>query len=101
MVRFHWHVEDGLSAFCPREPAVLAEGGIRHIEAEIAGQKETLPMVFTVPSNYVSEGAIKNIGVVLFHSDTVNWKGKLLTELAVTLAASGALIFTLCLTGSS
>ena len=92
MVRFHWHVEHGLSAYCPREPAVVAEGGVRHVEAEaeISGQKETLPMVFTTPPNCFSGGPIKEIGVVLAHSDAVEWKGRLLTELAVALAASGA-----------
>ena len=91
MVRFHWHVEHGLSAYCPREPAVVAEGGVRHVEAEaeISGQKETLPMVFTTPPNCFTGGPVKEIGVVLAHSDAVQWKGRLLTELAVALAASG------------
>ena len=94
MVRFHWHVEHGLSAYCPREPAALAEGGVRHIEAEaeISGQKETLPMVFTTPPNCFGGGPIRDVGVVLAHSDVVEWKGRLLTELAVALAASGVAV---------
>ena len=58
MVRFHWHVEHGISAHCPRGPCALVEGGVRHIEAEsdVAGQKETLPLIFTVPPAYLSDG---------------------------------------------
>ncbi|KAK9831427.1 hypothetical protein WJX81_003930 [Elliptochloris bilobata] len=98
MVRFHWHVEHGLSAYCPREPAVIAEGGVRHIEAEseVSGQKETLPLVFTTPPNCLVDGVIRDVGVLLAHSDAVEWKGKLLTELAVTLAASGYVVLRFC-----
>jgi len=92
MVRFHWHVEHGISAHCPRGPCALVEGGVRHIEAEseVAGQKETLPLIFTMPPAYLSDGAIQDVGVVLAHSDAVEWRSTLLTELAAALAASGA-----------
>ncbi len=92
MVRFHWHVEHGISAHCPRGPCALVEGGVRHIEAEsdVAGQKETLPLIFTVPPAYLSDGAVRDVGVVLAHSDAVEWRSTLLTELAAALAASGA-----------
>lgn len=91
MVRFHWHVDQSVSAHCPRGPCTLVEGGVRHIEAEseVAGQKEALPLIFTVPPKYLSDGAVRDVGVVLAHSDAVEWRSTLLTELAVALAASG------------
>ena len=91
-MRFHWHVDQSVSAHCPRGPCTLVEGGVRHIEAEseVAGQKEALPLIFTVPHKYLSDGAVRDVGVVFADSGAVEWRSTLLTELAVALAASGA-----------
>lgn len=98
MVRFHWHVEQGLSAFCP--PAGVAavsskEGDVLHVtcEVELAGQKETLPVLFTVPANWLQFDQVASVGVVLGHgSNAADWKGRLATDLAITLASQGYVV---------
>ena len=85
MVRFHWHVEEGLSAFIPPGGfAAQKESGVKHASceievsfcgpcsagsnvcvparrivkqilmvAQIPAQKETLPGLLTLPSNWL------------------------------------------------
>ena len=95
MVRFHWHVETGLSAFVvgPQTSHLVDETTQvfdipTHIE--LAGQKETFEGIITIRSDYLKSGIIQSVGIVLGHDTAADtWKGRVLSHLAVNLAREG------------
>lgn len=95
MVRFHWHVEGGLSAFTAGPQTVVsAEGEEKVYELpcyiELAGQKETFEGIINVRSNYFEEQRIQPVGVALAHdTDVATARGKLIAKLALQLAREG------------
>ena len=96
MVRFHWHVEGGLSAFVSGPQTTIELNGGASLfqipmQVELAGQKEAFEAVITVRSTYLQEGQIRPLGVAIAHdSNTQTWNGKLLSALAKDLAQDGA-----------
>lgn len=96
MVRFHWHVEQGQSAYMPPEGVTLQkESRVQQAscEIEVPGQKETLPAILTLPPYYLKPDKVKELGIVLGHgSNAADWNGKFFTELAAALAAEGYLV---------
>eukprot|EP00879_Flechtneria_rotunda_P006050 GHRR01006363.1.p1 GENE.GHRR01006363.1~~GHRR01006363.1.p1 ORF type:complete len:476 (+),score=185.34 GHRR01006363.1:2625-4052(+) len=96
MVRFHWHVEDGAGAFSP--PGAMTyhkETGVQHVicHIEVPGERPPAQAFFTVPAGYMTEGKVRDIGIVLGHGDKAeDWQGTLLTEIAVTLAQAGYVV---------
>lgn len=96
MVRFHWHVEDGLAAFVPPNGLVQhKDTAVMHAtcELEMPGQGVTIPSCMTLPPHYLQETAVKEVGVVLAHDlDATDWQGRLLTEVAVQLAKQGYIV---------
>ena len=95
MVRYHWHVEGGLSAFVPGpQSAVSADGEEKVYELpcfiELAGQKETFEGLINVRSDHFGEGRVQPVGVALAHdTDVTTARGKLLAKLALELAKAG------------
>ncbi len=96
MVRFHWHVETGLGAFAAGPQTIHDLDGTTQvfdipIQIELAGQKDTFEGLITIRSDYLKAGQIQPLGIVLGH-DTASetWKGKVLSQLAVSLAREGA-----------
>ena len=48
--------------------------------------------LLTIPPGYLKDSELKEVGVILAHgNDADEWRGKLLTELAVALAKQGML----------
>lgn len=93
MVRFHWHVDMGFSAFVPPGGMTVdEETGVWHVmcEMELAGQNETCTSMMTVPPNYLDASQVKPLGLVLAHGgDAEEWKGTLLTAIATHFAKQG------------
>lgn len=97
MVRFHWHVEDGYGAFIPPGGMIPAakDSGVQHVSVhvDVAGEPSPMEALFTVPAGYLHPGEggkMRDVGIVLGHGDKAeDWKGPLLTEIAVTLAKAG------------
>ncbi|KAL0033064.1 hypothetical protein WJX79_000781 [Trebouxia sp. C0005] len=96
MVRFHWHVEQGMSAYMPPDGITLQKDlkvQQASCEIEVPGQKETLPAILTLPPSYLKPDKVKEVGIVLGHgSNAADWNGKFLTELAAALASQGYLV---------
>jgi len=94
MVRFQWHVEDGFGAHIrPGAVTVDKDSGVHHVlcEIDIPGHKEASQALFTVPPGYLTEGKVKDVGILVGHGDKADeWQGPLLTQLAVALAKAGA-----------
>jgi len=90
MVRFQWHVEDNFGAHIrPGAVTVDKDSGVHHVlcEIDIPGHKEASQALFTVPAGYLTEGKVKDVGILLGHGDKADeWQGPLLTQLAVALA---------------
>ena len=97
MVRFHWHVEGGLSAFIPGpQNAVGTDGEEKVYELpcyiELAGQKETFEGLINVRSSYFEEGRVQPVGVALAHdTDVATARGTVIAKLALELAKAGGL----------
>ncbi|CAL8462142.1 g1673 [Coccomyxa elongata] len=98
MVRFHWHVETGLGAFAVGPQTVHDLDGTTQVfdiptQIELAGQKDTFEGLITIRSDYLKAGQIQPVGIVLGH-DTASetWKGKLLSQLAISLAKDGFVV---------
>lgn len=97
MVRFHWHVEGGLSAFIPGPQNVVSADGEEKIYElpcymELAGQKETFEGLINVRSSHFEEGRVQPVGVALAHdTDVATARGKMLAKLALELAKAGGL----------
>lgn len=93
MVRFQWHVEDGFGAIIPPRGMQYHPGtAVQHVncDIEIPGEAQPVSAIFTVPQGYMTDGKVKNVGVMLGHGENdEEWKGTLLTELAVKLAQAG------------
>ena len=95
MVRFHWHVEGGLSALIAGPQSIVSADGEEIVYEmpcyiELAGQKETFEGLINVRSNYFEEGRIQPLGVALAHdTDVATARGKLIASLAVDLAKAG------------
>eukprot|EP00887_Chlorella_sp_A99_P007385 scaffold2.g7385.t1 len=71
MVRLHWHVDAGQSAFVPPGGIKLdAAAGVRHlhVEMELAGQNETCPAMITMPAAYLDAARISPVGIALAHA---------------------------------
>ncbi|KAK9817825.1 hypothetical protein WJX72_002742 [[Myrmecia] bisecta] len=100
MVRCHWQVEQGLSAYVgPGNLAAHKDSEVRHAycAAEVTGPKDLLQAVFTLPGQYTSKlDQIKDTGVILASHAAPDWKGKILTELAVVLASQGYVVLRFC-----
>ncbi|KAL0025699.1 hypothetical protein WJX77_005331 [Trebouxia sp. C0004] len=96
MVRFHWHVEQGMSAYMPPGGITLQKDSQvqqASCEIEVPGQKETLPAILTLPPSYLKPDKVKEVGIILGHgSNAADWNGKFLTELAAALACQGYLV---------
>ena len=99
MVRFHWHVEAGLSAFSAgQETVVDEESGCSlyqiPMQVELAGQKDTFEASLTIRSTYLQAGAdMPSLGIAIAHDTALEtWNGKLLARLAGKLAAQGAVL---------
>ncbi len=96
MVRFHWHVEAGLSAYSAGQQThtdALSGCSLFQIpmQVELAGQKDTFEASVMVRSTYLQAGGdTRSVGVAIAH-DTASetWNGKLLAALASKLAAQG------------
>ncbi|GFR44573.1 hypothetical protein Agub_g5848, partial [Astrephomene gubernaculifera] len=96
MVRFHWHVEDGLGASVgPGQLVYLRDYGVLQamVEIEMPGGG-TLEACMTIPQNYNTDSGVKELGVVLAAPgcEAGDWRGRLLSEVAVGLARSGFLV---------
>lgn len=92
MVRFHWHVEDGSGASIPHGAMSFhKDTAVQHIycNIEIPGEPHAQACI-TVPGGYLSEGKVKEIGILLGHDTPESWDGPLLTGIAVALAEAGA-----------
>lgn len=65
--------------------------GVQHAACDIELPGEgPCQALFTLPANYLSEGGVKDIGIVLGHGDRAeDWRGPLLTGLAEALASAG------------
>jgi hypothetical protein len=65
---------------------------VQHINCniEIPGEPPAQACI-TVPRGYLSEGKVKEIGILLGHDTPESWDGPLLTGIAVALAESGVL----------
>ncbi|KAI3426267.1 hypothetical protein D9Q98_008642 [Chlorella vulgaris] len=97
MVRFHWPVEGGHSAWVPSGGMkVDEEKGVRHItlEMELAGQNETVMSLLTVPEAYLDPGKVRPLGIMLAHGSDAeeSWRAPLLEGLACALAAAGHVV---------
>jgi len=98
MVRFHWHVEQGLSAFVVGPQTCHDLNDTNKVfeiptHIELAGQKDAFEGVVTIRSEYLNTGEMQPVGVVLAHDTAADtWKGKLLSRLALDLAKEGACI---------
>ncbi|GMH32674.1 hypothetical protein BSKO_00508 [Bryopsis sp. KO-2023] len=94
MVRYHWHVEDGYGCLVP--PGQITcnqEIGVLHaaVEFEIPGQAGPVQALITAPFDYLV--ATKDVGVALAHGQNAEeWKGKLMTDVAVALAREGYVV---------
>jgi hypothetical protein len=91
MVRFHWHVEDGSGASIPHGGMSFHEDtAVQHINCniEILGEPHAQACI-TVPRGYLSEGKVKEIGILLGHDEADSWQGPLLMGIAVALAEAG------------
>lgn len=91
MVRFHWHVEDGSGASIPHGGMTFySDTAVQHINCniEIPGEPHAQACI-TVPRGYLSEGKVKEIGILLGHDTPESWDGPLLTGIAVALAEAG------------
>ncbi len=97
MVRFHWHVEGGLSAFIAGPQSVVSADGEEKIYElpcyiELAGQKETFEGLINVRSGHFGEGRVQPVGVALAHdTDVATARGKVVAKLALELAKAGGL----------
>lgn len=94
MVRFHWHVEDGSGASIPHGGmAFHADTAVQHIRCsiEVPGEPPAQAII-TVPRGYLSEGQVKEIGILLGHDTPDSWEGPLLTGIAVALAEAGVCV---------
>ena len=95
MVRFHWHVEGGLSAFIAGPQTVVGGDGDEKVYEmpcyiELAGQKETFEGIINVRSRYFEGQRIQPVGVALAHdTDVVSARGSLIAKLALDLAKEG------------
>lgn len=93
MVRFQWHVEEGYGAVIPpRGMQYHPDTAVQHVacEIEVPGDTQPANAMFTVPAGYMTDGKVKNVGIILGHGENAEeWKGTLLTELAVKLAQAG------------
>eukprot|EP00884_Botryococcus_braunii_P021688 jgi/Botrbrau1/8202/Bobra.0392s0001.1 len=100
MVRFHWHVEAGQSAYLPPGAfSVQKDSDVRHAicEVEIPAQRETMQTLLTLPPKYLNGDEIQDVGIILAHGNNhTDWKGRLLTELAVSLAEAGFVVMRYC-----
>ncbi|GLI66835.1 hypothetical protein VaNZ11_010791, partial [Volvox africanus] len=96
MVRFQWHVEDGLGASVgPGQLVYLRDHGVLQamVEIEMPGGEGPLDACMNIPPNYNTDSGVKELGIVFAHgSDVSDWRGRLLTELAVSLARMGFLV---------
>lgn len=93
MVRFHWHVEDGSGASIPAGAMSFhKDTAVQHINCniEIPGEPHAQAII-TVPRGYLSEGKVKEAGILLGHDKPEAWDGALLTGIAVALAEAGVL----------
>lgn len=93
MVRFHWHVEDGSGASIPAGAMNFhKDTAVQHINCniEIPGEPHAQAII-TVPRGYLSEGKVKEAGILLGHDMPESWDGALLTGIAVALAEAGVL----------
>jgi len=55
------------------------------------GQTVREEALLTIPPGYLKDSELKEVGIILAHgNDADEWRGKLLTELAVALAKQGA-----------
>jgi hypothetical protein len=91
MVRFHWHVEDGSGAFIPASGMEFEpDSEVQHITCaiEIAGEAPAAACI-TVPRGYLTQGSVNEVGVLLGHDKAEEWRGPLMTALAVALAEAG------------
>ena len=97
MVRFHWHVEGGLSAFIAGPQSIVSADGEEKIYElpcyiELAGQKETFEGLINVRSGHFGEGRVQPVGVALAHdTDVATARGKVAATLALELAKAGGL----------
>ena len=95
MVRFHWHVEGGLSAYIAGPQTVVeGDGNDKVYETpcyiELAGQKETFEGIINVRSRYFEGQRIQPVGVALAHdTDVLSARGSLIAKLALELAKEG------------
>lgn len=102
MVRFHWHVEQGLSAFVVGPQTCHDLNDTTKVfeiptHIELAGQKDAFEGVITIRNDYLNTGEMQPVGVVLAHDTAADtWKGKLLSRLALDLAKEGAFICGKC-----
>lgn len=67
---------------------------MQHINCniEIPGEPHAQAII-TVPRGYLSEGKVKEAGILLGHDTPESWDGALLTGIAVALAEAGVLTF--------
>lgn len=99
MVRFHWHVEGGLSAFIAGQPSVVSASGEEKVyelpcHIELAGQKETFEGIISLRSNHFEDQRKQPIGVALAHdTEVVTARGKLIAKLAMELAKEGEQLY--------
>ena len=97
MVRYHWHVEGGLSAFIAGPQNIVSADGEEKVYEmpcyiELAGQKETFEGLINVRSNHFEEGRVQPVGVALAHdTDVATARGKVVAKLALELAKAGGL----------
>ena len=95
MVRFHWHVEGGLSAFIAGPQTVIGGDGDDKVYEmpcyiELAGQKDTFEGIINVKNRYFEDQRIQPVGVALAHdTDVVSARGSLIAKLALELAKEG------------
>lgn len=60
---------------------------------QLSGQNETCPALLTVPANYLEEGSVKSVGVVLGHgTDADDQRGPFLSGLSMHLAKQGHVV---------
>ncbi|KAG2446642.1 hypothetical protein HYH02_008214 [Chlamydomonas schloesseri] len=93
MVRFHWHVEDGLAASVqPGQLTYMRDAGVLQamVEIELGSQGGVMDACLHIPPNYTTDGGVKELGVVIAHGDDVSdWRGRLILDLAIHLARAG------------
>ncbi|KAG2435184.1 hypothetical protein HXX76_007267 [Chlamydomonas incerta] len=93
MVRFHWHVEDGLAASVqPGQLTYMRDAGVLQamVEIELGAQGGIMDACLHIPPNYTTDGGVKELGVVIAHGDDVSdWRGRLIMDLAIHLARAG------------